>query len=228
MINVEKTYILHYSKLNDRRKRLESELSKYNIQADWILDFDQEYLTESMINESYDKSKESYNKKINPTYGLRTTPHRLLNIAEISCTFKHREAIKRISIECDNYGLILEDDVVFCNDFDIHFNTFMKSTPDDWDAIFMGSCANLHVPSSILKNSQTAYRIAHPSSRGGDSYLLKRDLAQKITESMKTFVTISDWELSYQLYLHDAKTYWWEPSLIAQGSECGLYKSTLR
>lgn len=228
MINVEKVYVLHYTKLKERRERLEKELSKYNIKAIWITEFDQEDLTDDMISNAYDKNKESYDSKIHPVYGNRSTPHRLLNMAEISCTFKHREAIKLIAQECNDYGLILEDDVLFCNDFDKYFNMFIENTPEDWDAIFMGSCANLHVPANLLTHGKTAYRIADPASRGGDSYLLKKTLAEKITASMNTFVTISDWELSYQLWLHQSKTYWWEPSLVAQGSEYGLYKSTLR
>ena len=68
----------------------------------------------------------------------------------------------------------------------------------------------------------------HPASKGGDSYLLRKELAENISETMNTFVTISDWELSYQLKLHNANVYWWEPPLVAQGSELGLYKSTLR
>jgi GR25 family glycosyltransferase involved in LPS biosynthesis len=227
-MNVEKIYVLHYSKLKDRKERLEAQFKDLGIDVEYITEFDQEDLSDELINSAYDSSKEMYDTKIHSTYGNKSTPHRILNKAEISCTFKHRSGIQKIAKECDNYGLIFEDDVVFVENFVEKFNIFLKSTPDDWDAIFMGSCAGLRVAPQFIKKNISAYKMDHPASKGGDSYLLRKELAENISETMNTFVTISDWELSYQLKLHNANVYWWEPPLVAQGSELGLYKSTLR
>lgn len=227
-MNVEKVYVLHYTKLKERKLFLDKTFDQIGIDVEYITDYDQEVLTDEMINEVYDRSKGSYDSKIHPAYGNRSTPHRILNIAEISCTFKHRLAINKIASECENYGLILEDDVILCDDFPKYFDDFLNRTPSDWDAIFMGCCAGLRVPAQHRDGSVVAYKMAHPASRGGDSYMLTREAAKKISRTMKTFVTISDWELSYQLWLHDMNVYWWEPPLVLQGSETGLYKSTLR
>ena len=67
----------------------------------------------------------------------------------------------------------------------------------------------------------------NPSSKCGDAYLIKTSLAKKMVETMKPFVVISDWELSAQFAMHEAKVYWWEPALISQGSETGLFNTTL-
>ena len=48
-----------------------------------------------------------------------------------------------------------------------------------------------------------------------------------MAKTMKPFVVISDWELSCQFAQHNAKVYWWEPALISQGSETGLFNTTL-
>ena len=227
-MNVEKIYVLHYTKLTKRKKNLEKQFSKFGIEVEYITLFDQEDLSDELIAENYDSSKESYDKKIHPVYGSMSTPHRVLNKAEISCTFKHRLAIQKIAKECAEYGLILEDDIFLADDFVRHFNSFLSSTPSDWDAIFMGCCAGLRIPAEKIKENVFAYKKNHPASKGGDSYLLKKDLAVKISETMDKFVTISDWELSYQLHKHNANVYWWEPPLVIQGSELGVYKSTLR
>ena len=153
---------------------------------------------------------------------------RELNIAEVSCTIKHYLGIKKIAEECEDYGLILEDDVIFVENFPELFDEFLGATPKDWGAIFMGCCAGLRVPQQHLIKDVVAYPMAHPASRGGDSYLLTKEVAQKITKTMKPFSTISDWELAHQLHRHSVKTYWWEPPLVVQGSETGLYKTTLR
>ncbi len=227
MINVEKIFVLHYTKLTDRRKRLDAYLERNNIDVEYILDFNQEDLTEDIINEWYDTDENRYREKIDYTYGKGVAPFRKLNIAEISCTIKHYLGIKSVADKCDDYGLVLEDDVIFVENFPEIFNNFLSNTPDDWGAIFMGCCAGLRVPPQFQQQGVNAYPIQHPASRGGDSYILRKDVAQKIASTMKPFNTISDWELACQLHKHDIKTYWWEPPLVVQGSENGLYKTTL-
>jgi len=227
MLNVEKIFVLHYTKLTDRKERLDAYLKRHNIEVEYILDYDQEELTDEIVNQWYNNDPEKYHETIDKCYKNYAVPFRKINTAEISCTIKHYLGIKAIAEKCDNYGLILEDDVIFVEDFENHFNNFLSQTPDDWGAIFMGCCAGLRVPAGQLVENQVAYEMAHPASRGGDSYILRKDVAQKITETMKPFNTISDWELAYQLYLHDVKTYWWEPPLVVQGSQNGLYETTL-
>lgn len=227
MLNVEKIFILHYTKLVERKKRLDAMLSHFNIEAEYFLDYDQEDLTPQIIEEYYKPDETEYERKINDLYGSRAAPYRELNIAQISCTIKHYNCIKKVAEETKEYGLVLEDDVIFVEGFVEKFNLFLQETPSDWDAIFLGCCAGLRVPSIFLKEGVCAYRMEDPASRGGDSYLLKTSAAQKIISTMKPFTTISDWELAAQLHQHNLKTYWWEPPLVVQGSENGLYKTTL-
>lgn len=227
MINVEKIFILHYTKLVERKKRLDSMLSHLGITAEYFLQHDQEDLTEDLISEYYKPNKEDYDRKINDLWGARAAPYRELNIAQISCTIKHYNCIKKVAEETKEYGLVLEDDVIFVEDFVQKFNLFLEQTPSDWDAIFLGSCAGLRIPPHFLREGVVAYPVGAPSSRGGDSYLLRTGAAKKITSTMKPFITISDWELAIQLHQHDLKTYWWEPPLVVQGSENGLYNTTL-
>lgn len=227
MLNVEKIFILHYTKLTQRKERLDAYLKRHDIKAEYILDYDQEDLTPEVISEWYNNDPDKYHETIDDCYKQFAVPFRSLNLAEISCTIKHYLGIKSIAEQCNDYGLILEDDVIFVEDFEKHFNNFLEETPDDWGAIFMGCCANLRVPESQLKDGQNAYHMKHPASRGGDSYILRKSVAEKISKTMKPFNTISDWELAYQLYLHDVKIYWWEPPLVVQGSQSGLYQTTL-
>jgi len=227
MINVDKVYVLHYTKLKERRENIEKSLNNFGINYELVTDFDQENISEEVINEWYSTNEETYNSKIDPLWGIAQNPFRKLNLAEISCTIKHYLCIKKVAENCSNYGLILEDDVFFVEGFVEKFNYFLSETPDDWGAIFMGCCANLRVPKNLLRQGIHSYPVNHPASRGGDSYILRKDAAQKIISTMKPFNTISDWELACQLHQHDIKTYWWEPPLVAQGSENGIYTTTL-
>ncbi len=226
-LNIEKTYVLHYTKLKERKERLDKMFDRFGIDVEYFLDYDQEDLTPEIIKEYYNPDPELYKHTIDMAYGSRTVPFRELNMAQISCTIKHYHCIKKVAENCSEYGLVLEDDVIFVDNFVETCNSFLEATPPDWDVIFMGCCANLRVPPAYLKPGVCAYRVGSPAGRGGDSYILKKSAAEKIASTMKPFVTISDWQLSYELFLHDLKVYWWEPPLVVQGSENGVYKTTL-
>lgn len=228
MLNVEKVYIAHYTKLIERKFNLDAALRQNEIKAEYIYQFDKDVLTEQIIKEFYLENEEEYNKTIVKTYKEKCTPFRKLNLAEISLTIKHCIIMEKISKECNKYALVLEDDVVFANNFVNLFNEYLEKTPNDWDVIFLGNCCNLRVPKEFLEEGKIAYLKEHPSSKCADSFLIKKSMAEKISKTMKPFRTISDWEYSYQFYLHNAKVYWWDPPLISQGSETGLFKTTLR
>jgi glycosyl transferase, family 25 len=227
MLNVEKIYVVHYTRLIERRSHMDTFFRCHDIEAEYIQVYDQDELTEEIIDQYYCPSEEDYNDKILGTYGTTSNPYRLLRPAEISCTMKHYEAIRRLSTEVSDYGLIFEDDIMFNPNFVSSFNSYLKKTPKDWDAIFFGGCCGMDV-SRDANLEKVAYRKDHPATKCADGYLLRKDLAAKIEKTMKPFVTISDWELSHQLHMHDATVYWWSPPLIAQGSEHGLFNTTLR
>ena len=132
MINVDKVYVLHYTKLEERRKNIEKSLNYFGIDYELVTDFDQEALSEEVISEWYSPNEGEYNSKIEPLWGAAQNPFRRLNLAEISCTIKHYLCIEKIAENCPNYGLILEDDVFFVENFPDIFNYFLSKTPEDW------------------------------------------------------------------------------------------------
>mgnify|MGYP003147269989 FL=1 len=225
MLNVENTYVVHYTRLFERRQRMEGFFRESNIKVNYICEHDRDDLNQEIIDDYYLFDEKAYRDRVTPAYGANTSPFRPMSKSEISCTIKHYNAVKRIAEECDEYGLILEDDVVFPENFVELFNSYLERTPKDWDAIFMGSCCDLKISSGDTK--EIAFLKDNPSSKCGDAYLIKTSLAKKMVETMKPFVVISDWELSAQFAMHEAKVYWWEPALISQGSETGLFNTTL-
>jgi glycosyl transferase family 25 len=228
MLNVEKTYVVHYTRLIERRQKLDGFLRNNNIPVEYILQYDKDDLTPALIDEYYLFDADEYAARVDATYKEKTSPFRPMTRAEISCTIKHYHAIKSVGDNCEDYGFVIEDDVIFPDNFVELFNSYLERTPDDWDAIFMGSCCDLAVSEKgRCPDDQVAFLKSHPASKCGDAYLLRADLARKITKTMKPFVVISDWELACQLYRHNAKVYWWEPALIYQGSETGLFNTTL-
>jgi hypothetical protein len=121
---------------------------------------------------------------------------------------------------------MFDDDAILCDDFENKFYKYLNNTPDDWDVIYFGSGANLK-PNNINLN-QTAYLKSHPASRCLDSILIKNKVAKDLANSWFPFNLISDWEIGYHHYRCGHKVYWWEPGLVVQGSENGLFTSAVK
>ena len=108
------------------------------------------------------------------------------------------------------------------------FNEALSNSPEDWDVIFFGSGCDMHIASDTSEERVKAYRKKHPASRCADSYIISKNAVKKIIKTFKPFASAYDFELACHMYLHDLKVYWWEPSLTKQGSQCGMYESTIQ
>lgn len=227
----EKIYIVHYTKLKDRYDHIMPFLEKCNIPYEFIRDYDQEELIDENIKDFYLADNELFTHKIQYSYSFLNSKFRILNKPEISCTIKHLIAIKKLSEECKNFGLILEDDVVFYENFNKNYKKCIDLTPSDWDAIFLGDGCGEHFQALKLSQSKkindSCYLINHPATNCAEAYMLKSNVAKNIYKSAIPFQLVSDWEIAYNLHKIDAKIYWWYPSLVTQGSRNGKYKSTL-
>jgi len=227
----DKIYIIHYSKLKDRYLHISKFFDNCEIPYEFILENDQEDLSSETLDKYYKPNKEEYEKRISKLWNINAHKFRYLNKAEISCTIKHITAIQKLSIECPNYGLILEDDAIFSDDFNEKSIKYFKQTPNDWDSIFLGEGCGINFQNLKLLDSkmvnENVYLMPNPATNCAEAYLLKPSIAGKIANSIIPFQNISDWEIAYQLYLFEAKTYWWYPSLVTQGSKNGKFQSTL-
>jgi GR25 family glycosyltransferase involved in LPS biosynthesis len=227
----DKIYIVHYTKLRDRYLNLIPFLEKCKIPYEIITEYDKEDLSEDILKQFYLANDEMFANKIKPLWDPAAHKPRVLNLPEISCTIKHLTAIKKLATECTNFGLILEDDVLFDANFNSLYKKYFHQTPENWDVIFLGEGCGVNFQNQKIMNSrkvnENLYLVDHPASNCAEAYLLKPQIARKIYESAIPFQLVSDWELAYQLYKFGATTYWWYPSVVTQGSKTGLYESTL-
>jgi hypothetical protein len=226
-----KTIVLHCKKLTDRKQNMINQLNKFNFtDYSFYEKYDAIELNDDIISQHYKSSYQDIDTWCKKTglwgpAALNYHP-KICNKAEISLTIKFGKVFNLLSeIDADMF-ILFEDDVILCDNFDIKFKQYLSETPDDWDAIYFGSGANLKPQQT--KNGQIAYLKSHPASRCADSIVLKNKTIQDLASTWFPFNLISDWELGYQHFKHDHKVYWWEPSLVVQGSENGKFKSTLR
>jgi GR25 family glycosyltransferase involved in LPS biosynthesis len=222
MLNVNKVYIAHYSPLSARKEFLSKQLEYNNIFASWIENepSEEEVKMLSSSNDWYNKFDEMNN--------INFHEKRELKKSEFSLCYKHLKIYEDILKNNVKTSLILEDDVIFEKDFNNKFNVFLSMTPKDWDFIFIGDGCNLHVPVSLKKEGVVAYKKEHPASKCTDSYIVKKASIEKIMSTIIPFSFPIDFELNYQMFKHNLNVYWWEPTIISQGSQCGIYKSEIQ
>lgn len=226
-----KTTVLHYKKLESRKIHVIEQLNQYKfLDYSFYEDYDQDELTSDIILSYYESCKQNPKKWKDKVSlwgkgGLkRHNPQ--MNIAEISLTIKLGKIFQKLALNIFDYCIVFEDDIILCDNFEGVFYSYLRQTPNDWDAIYFGSCCNLHIKN--IESNKIVYHKSHPSSRGASAILLKHKAVADLSRTWFPFNLVSDWELAYQHYLHQHKVYWWEPPIIQQGSETKLFKSTLR
>lgn len=228
-----KTVVLHCKTLKERKYSVVSQLQKFGFSDyQFYEDFDGNELTEEIIDQCYipkHKDWETYLRKIcfyDPVLINGLVTRKEMNLAELSLTIKHGKAFQYLAEQDGDAFIIFEDDVILCDDFDVKFNDYLSRTPDDWEVVHFGSGAGLRAPNRTP--DKIAYRVGHPATRCTDSILIKKSAVQQLAKTWFPFHLICDYELNYQHYFYDHKVYWWEPGLVRQGSEHGMFKSVLR
>ena len=120
-----KIYIIHYTKLVERKIYIESILNNLDIEYEFIESYDKEDLDSDNIKNFYDDNRELFKKKVK-LWGERANKYYTLSEAEISCTIKHIEALKSIRDGEHEFNLILEDDAFFLNKFTKNLKKFIS------------------------------------------------------------------------------------------------------
>jgi hypothetical protein len=208
----------------NRKTLLTAFLKQHQLQAAWI---DREP-NKRDLKKFYKYSEDEWKTKTLISSESDSTPPRKLKDSETSLLFKHYLALKKIVREKYPVTLLLEDDVLFSDNFSEIFNNNLKSTPDDWDYIFPGSGCQLRIPRLLLEKDKIAYLKTHPATKCTDSIIIKLDAAKKILKTFDSWQLPADWEYNHQLHHHDLNVYWWEPPVFVQGSQTGIYKSAIQ
>jgi glycosyl transferase family 25 len=212
-----KIFVTHYTKLKDRKIALEKQFKDHNIT-------DYEFI------EKYDRE--------DLTFYEQMLFHPKLPSSVMSLSLKHRHAYRAIR---DNYdcALILEDDVILSPNFVAILEGYIKELPTDYDMLFIGDGCNFHIPDEQLEPNKHIYLKENtPTTWGGDgstkcsdSYIITKACATRICEYVdrliyKTFLPL-DWWLNMVIRECEFKVYWAEPTIVTQGSEGGIYGSSI-
>jgi GR25 family glycosyltransferase involved in LPS biosynthesis len=157
-----------------------------------------------------------------------------LNNAEISLFLHHIECCKRIVDSNLEYGIILEDDVVFGEDFKNKLEKYINELPDNYDMLFFGEGHGAHIPSYRIVNDKNVYlksvKLNGGASKCSDSYIISNNCCRKILNCFHKIQLIRkpyDHFLNNICLFNNFIVYWSEPTITKQGTALGLYRSSL-
>jgi GR25 family glycosyltransferase involved in LPS biosynthesis len=213
MIKIDKVFIIHYTKLEERKINILNQLKNNNIiNYEFIDKYDREIVSNEMIN--------TY------CYLDKTT----LTIPECCVTIAHIETYKKIIENNYKFCLILEDDIILTDNFIDKLNKYLECIPNDIDLGFLVDGCGYHADNcgfytGNITSSQIWYNI--PISRTVSAYLITNTACAKILTTIIPFHMPIDNQLNIEIKTHNLQSYWCEPTICTEGSTF-FYRSSLR
>lgn len=225
MVNI---FIVHYKKLIDRKKYLQEKLKNYNIY--FIDEYDREFVDK--YDKIYFKNKNLWKERVDGIY-KDDIKYRDLKNSEVCNYLSHLKAYKKILENNLEYAIILEDDVIINDDFDINLNDLINNIPKDYDCIFFGSSFKIKDLDYMTFETSTfvsdfLYKKELGTSRTADAYIVSNKAAKKLVDNINEIALPIDFSLTYFFRHLNMNIYWREPGFISQGSMIGKYRSSLR
>lgn len=213
-----RAYVTHYTPLKERKEHITRELTREGLCPIFIEEYDRDVLTVA------DKRKFASE----------------LQMGRISLILKHIEAWRQIGSSNEPYGLIFEDDAVLCSDFLPKLRNYIEELPADFDVLMINSGCGLHIPEEMMVEGMHVYfrGVAYTpwggdgGTRCTDAYLISKKCARKFIEiydslESGSIILAIDWWMNELMRKIGARVFWAEPSLVSQGTEIGLFKTSV-
>ena len=202
-------YIIHYTKLTDRKTNMLNQIndSKLNdfCKITWLDKYDREIITEYEIN-----------KFISPDNNFNT------NMAYAANAIAHIQALQIIA-DSSSYGLILEDDLIFTENFTEKLKECIYNLPVDWDMIFLSEGCDIH-PSEI-KNEKKLYKVDY--SRCSNCYLVSNKGCKKMINTIFPVQVAIDHQYNIEIKRHNLNVYLLEPTIAFEGSKFNIFDTSV-
>jgi len=202
---IDHVYVCHWTKLIDRKKHILNQLKLNKIDNFSFVElYDKDFLEKEKIQLIYPN-----------VFNLIKREKRFLKLSEISLLLKHCWCVKDAFLKNYKSIMILEDDVIFCNNFNYYLKNFKKQLPDDWDCCWVGGCCGLTTKD---KNDNTnVYK--NKTSRCCHCYLLSNKCLNKINKEINNIDDAIDWYYNTLIPKLNLNSFWFEPWLAEQSSK---------
>lgn len=208
-MKIDKTYVVHYEPLTDRREYLEKVLSDITDNFEFIVS------SKNTDGEISNNINEYY--KYNPNILNRVIP-----VNELSVSISHLKIYEDILNKGHELCLVLEDDAIITENFNLVLNEILKEDITHFDFIFLSTCCGI-----VFEKQNDGHIQPCKASKCVSGYLINRKKIKYVLKASKPLSTNIDNHLNIikePLGLNFGSC---EPPIIIQGSET-KYKSNLR
>tara|TARA_R110002020_G_scaffold134029_1_gene299090 strand:- start:1144 stop:1824 length:681 start_codon:yes stop_codon:yes gene_type:complete len=215
-----KTYVMHYTPLEARRKFIDSQLAKMDItNVEFITQFDREELTEEILDKHYNQDMEAHRNACAISMRGERYKYEEMSPPSISLNMKHLTAFKKLANQKEKFGLFIEDDCRFC-DGKKTIDSIIDSSPPNWDVMVVGGAFDHKIcdyRNSFTRSQHTYLYANHPATNTTSSILYKKESAAKILPHMEAFCLPIDWQLNHAFHEAKLNVYHTYPYLCTQG-----------
>lgn len=216
-------FVCHYHALTERKAYLDTVLSTLDISHEYSMSFSRDNLKEyehcfSMDEKIIDeKCKYMVAKCTKADLGNGCS-----NPIKALC-LEHVKIYNSIVKENLDFGIILEDDAVFVDNFNERLKTTIDNLPEDWDVVFLtnGCEGRAHYLAWGREGNPTINNFVKMSKKlswTGGAYMVRKNAAEKFAKHIFPIVYPPDYELNYLLNFCNCNTYWLEDPIIYEGS----------
>ena len=216
-----KKYVIHYPLLVERKEYIDSLIAKGTLgNVEYISTWNREFISQNQ-EPKYKPDENKWIKKCK-NYYAEIPPFRELKPGDIACTLNHVEAWKKVAEHGD--ALILEDDAIFCKNFNSIFDQIVSTSPD-FDVLFVGG-AFYHESVAKTKSKFNDYHCkSHPSTNTICAYVLTKKSAKLLVKNFTEHTLPTDFEMNYWFDELNFNVYHHIPYLIKEGTSAGYYKT---
>lgn len=154
-----------------------------------------------------------------------------LSKGEISLMLNFYSAVRHAIDNKVDTALVFESDSYLRRDFVLRLNKILTDlSGTDWDYVSLGEGVGTRPleAESTYYGEQKVYNPPHQwVFRCTDSMLFNGKFLRKLATTFLPFRECLDWELNFQVALHQGKALWADPPISEQGTCFGRYSSGL-
>lgn len=219
MENIDKIYVLvHPDFEKDRYERLKKHIAKKGLPQDKII-YGAATWGSQLSSELVFSVWDPY---LRPGMPVMTWKSRFLSRGEISLVLNFYSAARDAVEKKYKNIIIFESDVFLREDFIKRMDDLWKDLEGKpWDYVSLGEGVSTRPEGALMSYwaDTKAYPPPHKCVfRCTDSMLFKVSFLEKIVQTIIPFRECLDWELNYQIAIHQGKALWADPPLAEQGS----------
>jgi GR25 family glycosyltransferase involved in LPS biosynthesis len=212
-------YVAHSPKMRERREFMESQFERHQIKEfEFVTDFELPEIKSRRLREI------KLNRKLK---NILRGKFFAINDGEFSLFLKHLEIYRRIIKHNQPFALVLEDDAVFSEDFNLQFRRAIEVLPQAFDFLFLNE--EIYLPDTPRRKLSDFNDFLQQATFGKTSvsFVISKNACEKALESAFPISLPIDHYHNFIIQKYNLKTFWVKEGFVKNGSLKGLFKSGL-